>query len=94
MKPNNEKTNFYKIKLSENLMQQLKYFANQWGEDPGLCFRRTLKAGALACQKIKCSEPLASCLQRILKLGLIVRQTTKWKHIDELCKTLDGGGEK
>jgi len=50
---NAEKTYLYEIKLPAKLMEQVKYFANQWNEKLDLCIYRTLKSGLIARQETK-----------------------------------------
>ena len=51
---NKEKQSYlYEIKLPVELMQKLKYFANQSNEEIDLCIQRTLKAGLIARKNSK-----------------------------------------
>jgi len=48
-----EKTYLYEVRLAEKLMEEVKYFANQWNEEIDLCIERTLKLGLIARKQIK-----------------------------------------
>lgn len=52
-KNNKDRYFIYEIKLPEKLMEQVKYFANQWNEELDLCIERTLRGGLPERQKIK-----------------------------------------
>ena len=55
---------YYEVRMSEDLMKQIKYLACQWDEELDLCIQRTLKSGLIARKETKmklrerlCKEP-------------------------------------